>query len=66
MSVSKSEKGVFDIFQTLGFNPKIYNYKYDYETVSMIHLNGKKQCKLFLQKIGFKHPIKQKKLKHLL
>ena len=55
-------KEIHEILLELGFNSKLYIYK-DFAT---IFLNGKHQCKLFLEKVGFSHPDKKKKLMTLL
>lgn len=44
----------------------IGNRLYQYHNFSMIQINGRNQCKIFYDIIGFKHPIKNKKLKALL
>ena len=51
-------KDIFDELIGIGLSPRLYNYN----EFSMIHLNGKKQCKLFHDNIGFRHPIKKSKL----
>ncbi len=55
-------KDVFDMLKSLDLNPKLNNYEYSYEKFSIIRLNGKNQCKLFSEKIGFSHPVKTEKL----
>ena len=44
----------------------IMNKEYKYSTFSMIQINGKKQCKNFNDIVGFKHPVKDEKLRALL
>lgn len=51
-------KDIFGILLLENIRAKIYNYK----EFSMIQINGKKQCYNFNKVIGFKHPIKAKKL----
>ncbi len=55
-------KDIHDILKLLDINSRIYRYN----TFSMIHINGKTQCRLFHDKIGFRHPIKDKRLRALL
>jgi intein/homing endonuclease len=51
-------KDVFSLLINLGFKPRIYNYA----EFSIVNLHGRAQGKLFLEKIGFRHPVKKTKL----
>lgn len=51
-------KDVYDILIELGFKPRLYNYN----DFSMVNLHGRSQGKLFIQKIGFRHPAKNAKI----
>ena len=54
----KLAKDIFDMLSDFGLRPRIYFYGY----FAVLQLNGKKQCKLFLEKVGFKHPLKNEKM----
>ena len=54
----KLAKDIFDLLNNLEIKPKIYFY----DGFAVLQINGKKQCKLFLEKVGFKHPLKNEKL----
>jgi hypothetical protein len=51
-------KDIFDELVGIGLKPRLYKYK----EFSMIHINGRKQCKIFHVNVGFQHPIKKRKL----
>lgn len=51
-------KDIFEILLLEDIKAKIYNYK----EFSIVQINGKKQCYNFNKRIGFKHPVKAKKL----
>lgn len=53
---------IYKLLLELKFKPRIYKYP----EFSMVNLHGTSQCQLFLEKIGFKHPIKSDKLRHFL
>lgn len=55
-------KDVFEVLSLEGIKSNLY----EYNDFSMIHINGKKQASIFVEKIGFEHPIKAKKLRALL
>ena len=46
----------------IGMNPRLYHYP----DFSVIQMYGKTQCNLFHNNVGFKHPIKNAKLRMLL
>ncbi|HIH22428.1 TPA: hypothetical protein HA238_01740 [Candidatus Micrarchaeota archaeon] len=51
-------RDVYDILIELGFKPRLYNYN----EFSMVNLHGRSQGKLFIQKVGFRHPAKNAKI----
>lgn len=55
-------RDVFVILESLKIKSRIY----EYNDFSLISIHGKRNCGLFSEKIGFKHPKKSMKLKHLL
>lgn len=59
---NKLAEDIYDLLIELNFRPRIYKYT----EFSMVNLHGKQQCQLFLEKIGFRHPIKSEKLKRFL
>lgn len=54
----KLAKDIFDMMNDLGIKSKFYSYN----DFAVLQLNGKNQCNLFSEKIGFKHPLKNEKL----
>lgn len=54
----KLAKDIFDLLIQFESKPKLYLYS----DFAVIHINGRKNCKSFLEKIGFKHPLKNEKL----
>ena len=58
----KLAEDVFTMLTSFGIGAKLYTY-HDF---SVIHINGRKECTLFHERVGFKHLIKNKKLRTLL
>jgi len=51
-------KQIYNMLRKLDFKPRLY----EYNDFAMVNLHGRSQGKLFLQKIGFKHPAKNAKI----
>lgn len=53
---------IFKLLSELNLKPRIYNYN----EFSMVNLHGKMQGRMFLEKIGYRHPRKDEKLRRFL
>ena len=55
-------KEVFEMLASLDVKSKLYNYN----GFSLVYVLGKTQCRAFMSKVDFRHPIKRDKLRHFL
>ncbi len=62
----KLGKDIAEMLNSLDIPCKPLNYEYPREKFATIILNGNNKCKLFLSKVGFKHPNKKNKIKRIL